>query len=94
MKTKTEIYKTVVGAFDDFILSTGSNIDPRGNCNKERKALMEFFRSLSELKSTQVIPMMNHIIEKKLIGTSDVNLEPLSHTFAVYDHSGRLLKHS
>ena len=43
----TELLKAVAEAFDEFIIKTGGNLDPRGACNRDRKALMHFYHKMN-----------------------------------------------
>jgi hypothetical protein len=75
--------------FDRFITEIGGNLDPRGGCNKTRRALMEFWYNVQLLDddiydSVEIRRCMQKIIQEK-ITKHDLKSEPKFRVYDVWD---------
>jgi len=81
------IENKVAQAFDEFIRSTGGNLDPRGNCNRQRFLLFTFFRTLQELMNKGITPDQIQDCMLQIISNKTTSEDFKSDKgFTVYDH--------
>jgi hypothetical protein len=91
--------ETIIKAFDEFILSTGGNVDHRAAGNRDRKALMDFLKKLHHLPLTDTITIMYKIMKEgwtthNVDGSPgmpqiDLSKNPCPESWWVYDEHGR-----
>ena len=84
-----KLTQKIAKAFDDFILATGGNVDPRGASNRDRKALMAFWLSMQEEIGlsdvfSEINLIMQYIIDNRIIGDYPQSQKK----FSVYRHRG------
>jgi hypothetical protein len=91
MRLTTE--QAIAKAFDEFILATGGNVDPRGAYNRTRRELMKFWDKVVRIDTDaysqiQIAQAMKKIIKERIVYT-----KPQGKTkFSVYDCMGNKLK--
>jgi hypothetical protein len=93
--------ETIIKAFDEFIISTGGNLDHRAAGNRDRKALMDFLKKLHHLPISDTVHIMYKIMEEgwtihNLDGSPgvpqiDLSQNPCAGEWWVYDEKGNCL---
>ena len=68
---KQDMMRRITHAFDDFIVGTGGNIDPRACSNRDRIALIRFWRNMIALHHDsyariEIDDCFREILQKKL----------------------------
>lgn len=101
MNQRAKILKTLIEAFDEFILSTGGNLDHRAAGNRDRKALLQFFKKVRGLPLYDTTELAEYIMKEGLtihsldgspgITQADLSKNPCPSEWWVYDERGNCL---